>query len=491
MLCSSVSVLSYHFMSVSSSSSSPDNNKSIARQGWWATLQASVSGEQYDYTSGPLSRAIAMLAIPMVLEMAMESLFAICDIFWVSKLGSDATAAVGLTESVLTLYYAVAVGLSIAVTATVARRIGEKKPEAAAKAGAQALYVGLAVGVLTGVLCYGVAPKILGLMGASSEVIAIGSGYTRVILTANVVILLLFLNNAIFRGAGDPALAMRALWLGNGVNIVLDPCLIFGWGFFPEMGLTGAALSSVIGRSVAVFYQFYHLSKRTSRVALTRAALQPDLPIMNRLVRVSIGGIAQMLVATSSWVVLMRLMATFGSVTLAAYTIAIRIIIFTILPSWGLSNAAATLVGQHLGAKLPDRATKAVWLTGLYNMAFLAIIMVSFLVFGEEFMRLFSDDPETIRIGVQCLHVFAYGYLFYGWGMVLTQAFNGAGDTLTPTWLNLFAFWMFQIPVAYLLALQLEWGPRGVFWAVITSDILLTAMAVVVFLRGRWKRREV
>ena len=253
MLCSSVIALSYHFMSVSSSSSSPDNNKSTARQSWWATLQASVSGEQYDYTSGPLSRAIAMLAIPMVLEMAMESLFAICDIFWVSKLGSDATAAVGLTESVLTLYYAVAVGLSIAVTATVARRIGEKKPEAAAKAGAQALYVGLAVGVLTGVLCYGVAPKILGLMGASSEVIAIGSGYTRVILTANVVILLLFLNNAIFRGAGDPALAMRALWLGNGVNIVLDPCFIFGWGFFPEMGLTGAALSSVIGRSVAVF----------------------------------------------------------------------------------------------------------------------------------------------------------------------------------------------------------------------------------------------
>ena len=226
-------------------------------------------------------------------------------------------------------------------------------------------------------------------------------------------------------------------------------------------------------------------------MALTRAALQPDLPIMNRLVRVSIGGIAQMLVATSSWVVLMRVMATFGSVTLAAYTIAIRIIIFTILPSWGLSNAAATLVGQHLGAKLPDRATKAVWLTGLYNMAFLAIIMVSFLVFGEGFMRLFSDDPETIRIGVQCLHVFAYGYLFYGWGMVLTQAFNGAGDTLTPTWLNLVAFWMFQIPVAYLLALQLEWGPRGVFWAVITSDILLTAMAVVVFLLGRWKRRDV
>lgn len=471
--------------------SSESNTDEVTPRSWRATIRLALAGGHRDYTSGPLSQAILLLAIPMVLETLMESLFAICDIFWVSKLGSDATAAVGLTESVLTLYYAVAIGLSIAATAMVARRIGEGKPEAAAKAGAQAIYIGVILGTLTGILCWFAAPKILGFMGASNEVVEIGSGYARVILGANTVILLLFMHNAIFRGAGDPALAMRALWIGNGINIVLDPCLIFGWGPFPEWGLTGAAVASVIGRSVAVCYQVYHLNKGTGQLRLHGPTLTPDFSIMRRLIRVSVGGIAQMIIATSSWVALMRLMATFGSSTLAGYTIAIRIIVFTILPSWGLSNAATTLVGQHLGAKLPDRAAKSVWLTGFYNMAFLGVVMISFLLFGHVFVGIFTEDEEVLATGVRCLHVFSYGYLFYGWGMVVTQAFNGAGDTMTPTWLNLIAFWVVQIPLAWFLALQMRWGPSGVIWAVVVADALLTAMAIAMFMRGRWKTRVV
>ncbi|MGY8689057.1 MAG: MATE family efflux transporter, partial [Verrucomicrobiales bacterium] len=346
-------------------------------------------------------------------------------------------------------------------------------------------------GVVTGILCWIFAPRLLGVMGASPEVIALGGGYARVVTSANVVILLLFIHNAIFRGAGDAALAMRALWLGNGINLVLDPCLIFGWGPFPAMGLEGAAVATVIGRSVAVGYQMYHLRRGRSRVKLRGAVLRPDFGIMQRLIRVSIGGISQMLIATSSWVAMMRLMSTFGSASIAGYTIAIRIVIFTILPSWGLSNAAATLVGQHLGAKLPDRAARAVWLTGLYNMAFLALVTLGFLLFGEVFVGIFTKDPEVLEIGVRCLHVFAYGYLFYGWGMIMTQAFNGAGDTMTPTWMNLIAFWIFQIPFAWWLAFHLKMGPSGVFWAIISADTMMTLMAMVMFFRGTWKKRVV
>lgn len=423
----------------------------------------------------------------MVLETMMESLFAICDVYWVSRLGSEATAAVGLTESILTLYYAVAIGLSIAATATVARRMGEKRPEAAAKAGVQALYVGVGVGVITGVVCWIAAPRILGWMGAEPEVVELGTGYARIILSSNVIILLLFLNNAIFRGAGDPALAMRALWLGNGINIILDPCLIFGWGPFPELGLTGAAIATVIGRGVGVVYQFYHFGRGTGQLRFRGECWRWDLALMRRLIGTSMGGIAQMIIATTSWVALMRLMATFGSATLAGYTIAIRIIVFTILPSWGLANAATTLVGQHLGAKLPERAQRSVWLTGCYNMLFLGGVMVAFLTLGDHFVGFFTDDPEALAVGVQCLQIFSYGYVFYGWGMVLAQAFNGAGDTVTPTWLNLIAFWCFQIPLAWWLAVRLSWGPSGVFWAVVAADVLLTLMAATMFLRGKWK----
>jgi putative MATE family efflux protein len=427
----------------------------------------------------------------MVLETAMESLFSICDIYWVSKLGTNATAAIGLTESVLTLYYALAVGLSIAVTAMVSRRIGEKRPEAAAKVAAQTIYMGLFVGIATGIACWFAAPHVLRWMGASAEIIKEGSGYARIILSTNVVILMLFLNNAIFRGAGDPALAMRALWLGNGINLVLDPMLIFGFGPIPAMGLTGAAIASVTGRSVAVLYQIYQLRRGTGQVRLVGTALKRDGAIIRRLVRVSVGGIAQMAVATSSWVIMMRYMAKFGSDALAGYTIGIRIVIFTILPSWGLSNAAATLVGQHLGAKLPDRAARAVWITGCYNMAFMMVVTINFVLFGDVFVGFFSKDPEVIAIGGQCLRVFSYGYLLYGWGMVMTQAFNGAGDTTTPTWINLIAFWIFQLPFAWWLAFSQGHGPNGIFWAVIGADTLLTVMAFIMFMRGTWKTRVV
>lgn len=477
----------------SASSSTPSTPPEAPRRGrsLLRVLRAALSGEEHDYTTGNLNRAIVLLAIPMVLEMAMESLFAICDIFWVTKLGRDATAAVGLTESVLTLYYAIAVGLSMATTAIVARRIGEKRPEAAAHAGSQAIYLGLLVGISTGIPCWIWAPEILRLMGASESVITHGSGYTRVIMGTNAVILLLFLNNAIFRGAGDAALAMRALWLGNGINIVLDPCLIFGYGPFPEMGLEGAAWATVIGRSTALVYQAYHLHRGTGRLRLNRQALAFDWKNALHLAHVSLGGIGQMIIATTSWVALMRLMAAFGSAGLAGYTIGIRIIMFTILPSWGLSNAAATLVGQSLGAGKPERAERAVWLTGFYNMGFLAVVMMIFLTFGDPLVRIFSSEPEIVRIGTLCLRIFSYGYLFFGWGMVLTQAFNGAGDTMTPTKLNFMVFWVFQIPLAWYLARECSWGPRGVFWAVVAADGLLAISAAVLFFRGSWKTRQV
>ncbi len=462
-----------------------------SRRSWWGTLRAALSGEPRDYTTGKLSQAIVLLAIPMVLEMSMESLFAICDIYWVSRLGSDATAAVGLTESVLTLYYAIAVGLSIATTAMVSRRIGEKDPIAAAQAGAQAVYLGLGIGVLTGILCWFAAPHILSLMGAESSVIDLGVGYTRIMLASNVIILLLFLHNAIFRGAGDPALAMRALWLGNGINIVLDPCLIFGWGPFPALGLTGAAIATVIGRTVAVLYQLHHLRRGSGAIRFHRQTMAPDFERMWRLLRLSVGGIAQMLIATSSWVFMMRLMAHFGSHVVAGYTVAIRICLFSILPAWGLSNAAATLVGQHLGAKLPQRAERAVWITGFYNMAFLLSIVIIFLLAGETLVRFFATEAEPIAYGTRFLQIFGYGYLFYGWGMILTQAFNGAGDTMTPTWLNLIAFWIVQIPLAWILAFPLGQGPSGVLWAVILADSLMTILALICFMRGRWKKQVV
>jgi putative MATE family efflux protein len=459
--------------------------------GFFATVRDALRGVPHDYTSGNLGRAIVLLAVPMVLEMAMESVFAVCDIFFVARIGTDAVATVGLTESLLTLLYAVAIGLAMATTAMVARRIGEKDPEAAATAAVQAIWLGLGIAALVGVPCWIYAPKLLEFMGASAGVIETGVPYTRILLGFNVVIVLLYLNNAIFRGAGDPAIAMRALWIANGINIVLDPCLIFGLGPFPELGVGGAAIATTIGRGTGVLYQLYMLQSGKGRISIRAVPFVIKPKILFRLVRVSLGGIGQFLIATASWVVLMRLVSPFGSAALAGYTIAIRIVIFALLPSWGLANAAATLVGQNLGAQRPDRAEKAVWLTGKYNMVFLGFVTVLFVATAGLMVRIFTDDPETLVIAASSLRIMSYGYMFYAWGMVFTQAFNGAGDTKTPTWINLVSFWMLQIPMAWWLSTSTGFGPQGVFWSIAIAESILTLIAAAVFRRGGWKTQVV
>ncbi len=462
-----------------------------APTGWWQAIRDSLSGREHDYTRGGLNRAITLLAIPMVLELAMESLFAICDVFFVGRLGSEAVATVGLTEAVLTLFYAVAIGLSMSTTAMVARRIGEGDRPGASTAAMQAIGVGVALALVTGIPGFLFGREVLALMGASAETLQIGGGYASLMLGSNIVILLLFLNNAIFRGAGDPVVAMRSLWLANGINIVLDPCLIFGWGPFPELGVTGAAVATICGRGTGVIYQFVALQRGHSRIHLERRSWRLNVPALLTLLRVSVGGVAQMLVATASWVALMRIVAPFGAASVAGYTIAIRIIVFAILPSWGLSNAAATLVGQNLGAGRPDRAERSVWLTGTYNMIFLAVVAVVFIAVPEPLVAFFNDDPVVLAVGAEALRIISYGYIFYAWGMVMAQAFNGAGDTMTPTWANLACFWGCQIPLAWLLARGVNMGPRGVFWAVVLSETLLALVMIALFRRGRWKRKAI
>jgi putative MATE family efflux protein len=451
----------------------------------------SIRGVSHDYTKGSLRMAIVLLAIPMVLEMAMESVFAVCDIFFVSRIGTDAMATVGLTESLLTLLYAVAIGLAMATTAMVARRIGEKRPDAARVAAVQSLWLGLAVAIVIGVPCFIYAPRLLELMGASAGIVETGVSYTRIMLGFNVVIVFLFLNNAIFRGAGNAAIAMRALWLANGINIVLDPCLIFGLGPFPEMGVQGAAVATTIGRGLGVVYQFYCLRAGSGSISLAGSWPKVDLAILRRLVRVSVGGIGQFLIATASWVILMRLVAPFGSAALAGYTISIRILIFAILPSWGLANAAATMVGQSLGAGKPERAEQAVWISGRYNMYFLGAVTVLFVSFAPWLVQLFTQDPEIVPVAISSLRILSYGYVFYAWGMVLGQAFNGAGDTATPTWINFIAFWIIEIPLAWWLSTSTSIGLDGVFWSVLTSDMIFSVIAALVFRRGGWKNVQV
>jgi putative MATE family efflux protein len=460
-------------------------------RGFWPVLRAALGGAHFDYTKGSLDRAVVMLAVPMVLEMAMESAFVIVDIYFVGKLGPAAVATVGLTEAMLTIFYALAIGLSMATTATVARRVGENDLDGAAAAGAQGIYAGVVVSILLGIPCAIYAPELLALMGAAPDVVATGAGYTAVMLGVNIVLMLLFLDNAIFRGAGDAVVAMRSLWLANGINIVLDPCLIFGLGPFPELGVTGAAVATVCGRGTGVVYQLVALHRGRSRIRLHGDALRLRPAVMLRLLRLSVGNTLQFLIATTSWVALMRIMSRFGEQAVAGYTIAIRIVMFTLLPSWGISNAAATLVGQNLGARQPDRAARAVWRTGLYNMAFLLLVMVLFLSLAPDLVGFFTDDETVRAVGVQSLRILSCGYLFYGWGMVLTQAFNGAGDTITPTWINLGCFWMLQIPLAWGLTTATDLGAAGVFWAVAIAESLLAAVAAVLFRRGRWQTRTV
>lgn len=453
--------------------------------------QALRGDVQHDFTKGSIGIAAFLLAVPMVLEMAMESIFAIVDIFFVASLGFEAVAVVGLTEAVLTILYAVAIGLSMGITALIARRIGEGNPQKANQVAGQALWVGMLVSMLVAFVGLIYSQDILRLMGADEKVLAVGADYTLVMLCGSITILYLFLINAIFRGAGDASVAMRSLWLANGLNIVLDPLLIYGIGPFPEMGVTGAAVATTIGRGVGVLYQLYHLRGHASRIKVGLAELKPQLEVMLGLIKVSIGGILQFLIATASWVALVRIVSTYGSAAVAGYTIAIRVVIFTILPAWGMSNAVATLVGQNLGAGKPDRAEQSVWRIARYNLYFMLSVAVVFILFAEFIIGLFTTDPAVIRDGVNCLRFVAYGYGFYGIGMIVVQAFNGAGDTMTPTRINFLCYWMLQIPLAYSLAKYAGLGTNGVFMAITIAESLLAVVGIWYFRRGHWKTKTV
>lgn len=459
--------------------------------GFWHTVRSALSGHEHDYTKGNLTRSIWLLAIPMVLELLMESVFAVCDIYFVGRLGDDAVAAVGVTEAMLTIVYALAIGLAISATALVARRIGEGNTDGAVRAAAASITVGVGGGLLLGVPGFLFAEDLLGLMDAPESVIETGTGYARIIFGLNIVVLLIHLMNGIFRGAGDAGLAMRSLWLANGINIVLDPCLIFGLGPFPELGVTGAAVATTIGRGTGLAYQLYLLRRGRGRIRLAGPSVRVRPHVVLEILRLSVGSIGQLLIATTSWVALMRIVAPFGETALAGYTIAIRIVIFAFMPAWGLSNTAATLVGQNLGANQPSRAERSVWMTGLYNMVFLGGVMIVFLSFAPELVGFFTDAPGTTEVAVSALRILSYGYLFYAWGMVTTQAFNGAGDTMTPTKINFFCFWMVQIPSAWLLANHFELGPEGVFWSVCSSEALLAFIGIALFRRGKWKSANV
>lgn len=457
----------------------------------WSDLKEAVSGSEQDFTRGGLRRAIGLLAVPMMLEMSMESVFAVVDAFFVARLGDDAVATIGLTEAVLTLVFAVAIGLSMAATALVSRRIGEKDPEAAALTAVQVFILGGAVSVAVGVVGVFAARPILALMGATPEVVAVGEGYTRVLLGGSATVLLLFLGNAVFRGAGDAAIAMRVLWLANLVNIALDPCLIFGLGPFPELGVTGAAVATTVGRGIGVLYLFSVLLRRRGRIAIHRRHLRLDLPILRRLVRVSSGGVLQYLVETASWVALVRILAVFGSAVLAGYTIAIRIAVFAFLPAWGLTNAAATLVGQNLGAGKPERAERSVWLTARYNLYLLGGVSIVLMLWPEVFVGWFATGPEMEEYAVQALRWISACFAPLAYGLVMVQSFNGAGDTATPTWIKLGTHWLVQLSLAWFLALHLELGPVGVFVAVAVAEMVLGVAGIAAFRTGRWKSRQV
>ncbi|MGQ0714278.1 MAG: MATE family efflux transporter [Gemmatimonadaceae bacterium] len=464
------------------SSATPD------ARGTWQVIKDAIRGAHHDYTDGPIGRAIFLLAVPMVLETVMESVFAVADVFFVSRLGADAVATVGLTESMMVLVYSLAMGLGIGATATVARRIGERDPEGAAHAAAQAIVLGLTISVVLGVLGVTLAPTLLRIMGGSPAVIA-NASFMQVMMGGNASVLLLFLINAIFRGAGDAAIAMRVLWLANWINIGLGPLLIFGVGPFPELGVTGAAIATTIGRGTGALYALSRLVRPGSRVHVERRHFRFDPALMWQMVRLSSSGMFQILIGTASWIGLIRVISTFGSAALAGYTIGIRVIIFALLPSWGLSNAAATMVGQALGARKPERAERAVWMAARYNLVFLGTVGVLFVLFARPIVSLFSADPAVASYATDCLRIVALGFLFYAYGMVLTSSFNGAGDTWTPTWLNFLVFWLWEIPLAYALAVVLDVGPRGVFISITVAYSMLALLSAWLFKKGRWKTR--
>ena len=462
-----------------------------APQSLWAELRDALRGTNADYTRIPLRRAVFLLAVPMVLELVLESTFAVVDIFFVSKLGPSAVATVGLTEAYLFLLYSLAMGLAMAVTAVIARRIGEGKKEEAAVTAVQAIIVALLASLLPAIIGIVYAQDLLRLMGADAWAIEHGYKYTQWMLGGNAVIMLLFVINAIFRGAGDAAIAMRVLWLSNGLNIVLCPLLIFGIGPFPQLGIEGAAIATCIGRGTGVLYQLWILFRGGQHIRVLAAQIAWQGAILWNIVRTSLGGVGQMLVAMTSWIFLMRILASIGSEAVAGATIAIRVMMFTMMPAWGMSNAAATLVGQNLGAQRPDRAEAAVWQIGRANMAYLIVIALLFFFLPRELVGVFSDDARVVAIGAEWLRILSYSLFVYGWWMVSVQAFNGAGDTATPTWINVVFFWLIQIPLAWLLALHLGWQETGVFWAVFVSETSVGLFTLWLFSRGRWKTAQV
>ncbi|MCW5658529.1 MAG: MATE family efflux transporter [Burkholderiaceae bacterium] len=457
----------------------------------WAELREAIRGTGADYTKIPLRRAVFLLAVPMVLELVLESTFAVVDVYFVAKLGSSAVATVGLTESFLFLLYSIAIGLTMGVTAIIARRIGEQKHEEAAVTAVQAIFVALLMSVPFAIAGIVWAQDLLRLMGADAWTLEHGYRYMQWMLGSNAVIMLLFVINAIFRGAGDAAVAMRVLWVANGLNIVLDPMLIFGFGPIPALGIEGAAIATVIGRGAGVLMQLWILFHGGKHIRVLATQLVWRGTILLNIVRTSLGGIGQMIVAMTSWIFLMRILAAIGSEAVAAATIAIRIMMFTLMPAWGMSNAAATLVGQNLGAKEPGRAESAVWRIGWYNMAFTLGVSVAFFFLHDPLIGIFTDDPQVIAIGGEWLRILSYSYFVYGWWMVSVQAFNGAGDTATPTWINLVFFWLIQIPLCYWLAVSLDWQHTGVFWGVFVSETSVGLFTLWLFTRGKWKTAQV
>ena len=458
---------------------------------FFSLLREAIAGKEIDLTQASIKKAIFLLAVPMILEMSMESIFALVDIFFVSKVSTNAVATIGLTESVITLVYALAVGLSMAATAIVARRIGEKDPEGAKRVTVQVIFLGVLVSLIVSVIGIVFPKEILGLMGGEQSLIEEGYRYTQILLGGNFTIVLLFLINAVYRGAGNASMAMWTLILSNGINIILDPIFIFGWGPIPEYGVAGAAIATTIGRGTAVLFQLYILFYGSTRIRLALKDFVVNIGVMINLIRVSLGGIGQFIIGTSSWIFLMRIISEFGSEVLAGYTIAIRVIMFTMMPAWGLSNAAATLVGQNLGANQPERAETSVWKTAKYNAFFMVSVSIIYLLFANTIVGWFSVDPEVLKYGALSLQIVTIAYFLFAYGMTVTMAFNGAGDTRTPTVINFFCFWVFQLPFAYFTALVLDWGPIGVFLAIALAESLIAIIAIIWFKKGKWKMIKV
>lgn len=467
-----------------------DNNQN-SKHNFFSLFKDAVLGKEQDFTKGGIKKAIFLLAIPMILEMLMESIFALVDIIYVSQVSVNAVATVGLTESVLTLVYAVAIGLSMAATAVVARRIGEKDKKGANETAVQVIFLGVIISILISVVGILYPKEILSLMGGEAKLIKEGFGYTQILLGGNTTVMLLFLINAIFRGAGNASIAMWTLILSNGLNIILDPIFIFGLGPIPAYGVEGAAIATTIGRGTAVLAQLFFLFYGIGKIKIVLKDLVLKVTIMINLIKVSLGGIGQFLIGTSSWVFLMRIMSEFGSEVLAGYTIAIRIMMFTLMPAWGLSNAAATLVGQNLGANQPERAEKSVWMTGKYAGIFMGLVSLIYILFATTFLSWFSDNEIVVKNGALCLQIMAAGYIFYGYGMVVIQSFNGAGDTKTPTYINFVCFWIFQLPLAYLTAIWLDFGPVGVFLSITLAEVLIAIIGIILFKKGKWKTVKV